>query len=279
LNDTEVCRIYHKPELYDSTLIVCWHEDGGCLGLEVFTYLHDYLEMEMFAEIEPKEFFGMSGVLVENDVAKFPESKFFYSAQNNLVILKSAVPRYEWYKFNTSVLDIASDICKVKEIFTIGSMVSIAPHTQTRELISSFNKYESKSYLKDYSINTGMDYETPSGQRPTMSTYLIWEALRRNITGVSLWVPVPFYLISVRDWKGCRMILEFINKYRNLGISLHKLDEFIKEQNDEINSVLNNDPEIASIIQKLENGTAITESDSNKLVAVMENRLKRGDFY
>lgn len=278
MNLPPVCQIYKKPVLVDPSMLVCWHEDGGCLGIEVFNYLNNCLNMELIAEMDPGEYFAMSGVLVENDIAKFPEIKFYCSVQNNFIVLKSAVPRYEWYKYINGVLDIASGL-NVKEMFTAGSMVSVAPHTSERELMASMNRAISRSYLKEYDINLDMDYETPDGQRPTMSTYMVWEALRKSITGVSLWVPVPFYLISVRDWTACNLVMQFLDKYLKLDIDFNQLSALIKEQDDVIYSIINNDPAIAGIIQKLENNASITESESNKLVSVMETGLKRGDFY
>ncbi len=92
-------KIYEKPELPSSSLVVGWNEDAGMLGSKVIDYLYRNLGCIEFAEIEPADFFPLTGVSVKDDVAQFPESRFYYCPQNNLVILKSDPPKAEWYRF------------------------------------------------------------------------------------------------------------------------------------------------------------------------------------
>ena len=81
--------IHQKPELKDPSLLVCWNQDAGFIGQGVFKYLYDRLNLNLFAEIEPAEFFPLRGVIVEDDVAQFPECKFYYCTERNLIIMKS----------------------------------------------------------------------------------------------------------------------------------------------------------------------------------------------
>jgi len=279
LNETSVYKLFGQAEMPGSSMIVCWHEDGGCIGNEVAKYLTGALSMSIFAEIDPAEFFPMSGVIVENDVAKFPECRFYVSYPDNLVLLESAVPRAEWFKFISTILEIAEKNCKTSRIVTVGSMISMTPHTIPRSLLASMNNPESREYLKNYNVDLNLDYETPAGQRPTMSTYLVWEALRQNIMGISLWVPVPFYMVSVKDWAACSRVIKFFNNRFNLNLETANLDMQAERQNKAIADFLERNSEIGEIMRKYISNTGITEAESSKLAGAIEEHLGHGDCY
>ena len=76
-------------------------------------------------------------------------------------------------------------------------MVALSAHTASRELIVTANSSEMKESLSQYGLVLNINYETPPLQRPTISSFLIWVAKKRNVAGASLWVPIPFYLITI----------------------------------------------------------------------------------
>ena len=154
-------------------MVVGWSEDAGKLGQKAIHYLNSKLGGREFGEIELADFFPLGGVSIEGDIAQFPESKFYCCQEKNLVIFKSNPPRSEWYKFLNSVLDVAEHYCHIKELYTIGGMVSLSPHTARRELLAIVNSPEMKKALSHYDLAMDMDYETRRGQRPTLSSFLL----------------------------------------------------------------------------------------------------------
>ena len=127
-------KFFGQPRLKSPSLVVSWSTDAGQLGVEVTDYLNRKLGGECFGEIEPLGFFAFDGVTIEDDLVQFPESKFYACPKNDLVVLESAPPTYEWYKFLNLILDIGEHCGHVKEILTIGGMVSLSAHTAPREL-------------------------------------------------------------------------------------------------------------------------------------------------
>ena len=267
-----------QPELHSPSLVVGWSADAGKLGAKVTDYLNRKLGGQSFCEIEPVEFFPLGGVTIKDDLVQFPESKFYACPKNDLVVFKSATPSYEWYKFLNLILDIAEHYCHVKELHTIGGMVSLSAHTTPRELLGTFNIPEMKKALSHYNLGGGTDYETPSGQRPTLNSLLLWAAKRRNIPAVNLWVPIPFYLVAVDDPKAQRKILEFFNQRFDLGIDFSDLDEQIRQQNQIIAEMRNGFPDIDESIRRLENNLRPSEEESQRLTKEIEKLLreKRG---
>jgi len=276
LGEGQPFKLFIKPKLESSSLVVAWNQDAGRVGTKVADYLNKELASREFAEIAPEGFFSLSGVSVEDDIAQFPESKFYWCRGKSLVIFKSDIPRYAWYEFLSLVLDIAEKYCKVKEIYTVGGMVSPGAHTTPRMLLSVANSTEMKRMLRHYDLISDMDYETQDGQRPTFSSFLLWAAKKRNIAGASLWVPVPFYLLAVEAPGSCKKVMEFFDRRFDLNINFAGMDDEITKQNRKIAQIRSQLPELEGYISKLENNLGLTVDESEKLVKELEEWLRGG---
>ena len=267
-------RLYSQPEMKSSALIVGWSVDVSKVGGRVTDYLIDRLKGRSFCEIEPAEFFALRGVVIEDDLVQFPESKFYVCPEKGLVIFKSTQPSYGWYKFLSLILDVAEQYCHVKELYTIGGTVSISAHTTPRFLGGTSNSPDIKDMLREYGLKCGLYYETPPDQRPTISAYLLWVAKRRNIPGANLWVPVPFYLATLEDLRSQKRALDFLNQRFTLGLEFSDLDEQIIRQNKLIAEVRSSSPEIDDAITKLESNLRLTEVESQKLLREVESKFR-----
>jgi predicted ATP-grasp superfamily ATP-dependent carboligase len=274
LSPEPLFRLSGGHRLDKPALIVAWLEDASSLGVRTVDYLIEALGCRDFGEILPERFFPMAGVNVADDVAQFPESKFYVSDESNLVILRSNIPRTGWHDFLTAVLEVAGHDCKVSEIYTLGAMISPAAHTAPRLLISIVNQKEIKQDLEPYNIMTGTDYETPPGQKPTLSSYLIWLAKQREIRGINLWVPVPYYLVSIDDPRGCKRLVYFFNSKYDLGVDFTRLDGQVAQQNDKIAGLFERLPELEALVRRLEAGDGLDAEESEKLVREMAEALK-----
>jgi len=266
-------KLFAKPRLESSSLVIAWNQDVGKVGPNVADYLNKKLKTRELAEISPEGFFSLGGVSVENDVAQFAESKFYLCREKSLVIFKSDIPRSEWYEFLSVVLDIAEQHCKVKEIYTIGGMISPGAHTTPRVLLSVANSAEMKKTLSHYNIVSDMDYETSEDQRPTFSSFLLWTAKRRNIAGASFWVPIPFYLLSVEDPQALKNVVEFLDKHLGLNINFADIDKEVARQSREIAEMRSKLPELDGYISRLESNLGLTVDEGEKLARGVEEWL------
>ena len=137
---------------------------------------------------------------------------------------------------------------------------------------------------KDYSyawmqqdLFKGIDYETPPNQRPTLSSYLLWVAMQRNIEGANLWASVPFYLIPTEDPRACRKVIDFFNKRLDLGIDFSGIDDELMRQNEKIAWLIDRFPEFNDIVHKLESNLRLTDAESRKIVELMEVDFQGGN--
>jgi proteasome assembly chaperone (PAC2) family protein len=254
-------------------VVIVWNQDVGRLGSKVADYLSRQLDGRELGEISPDGFFSLSGVTVEDDIAQFPESKFYRCRTENFVIFRSDIPRFDWYGFINLVLDIAEKYFKVKQIYTVGGMVLPSAHTTPRTLLSVVNSTEMKRILGGYDIVHDMDYETREDQRPTFSSYLLWAAKIRDIQGACLWVPVPFYLMTVEDPQACKKVLEFFNRHLELNINLADIDKEVEEQNQKIAMARGRFPDLDGYISKLESNLGLTADEGERLVKKIDELL------
>jgi predicted ATP-grasp superfamily ATP-dependent carboligase len=101
----------------------------------------------------------------------------------------------------------------------------------------------------------------------------MWVAKGRDIPGASFWVPVPFYLISTEDPRGCVKIIDFFNKRLDLGIELTELNEEVTEQDKQFDRMKQEYPEIGDCINRLESGLGLSEEQSDTLIETINKYL------
>ena len=269
-------KIYKELDLSRSALVLGWSEDIGNLGRKATDYLNRKLKGQEFAEIEPEDFFSLGGVTIEGNLSQFPESKFYACQEHELVVVQSDSPGAEWHKFINSVLDVAEHLCRVKELYILGAMVSFSAHTTPRALISVVNSAEMKEALSKYDLVGDMDYQTAPGERPTLNSFLLWIAKGRNIPGVSLWVPVPFYLSTMEDAQAQKKVLSFLDERLGLKIDFSDLDQEILEQNEQIARLRSRFPQIDDYINRLESNLMLSEEENGELIKKIREFLREG---
>lgn len=266
-----------QPQLVRPTLVVGWTMDASRLGTRVADYLNHKLDGQNFGEIELPEFFPLDGVVIEDNLIQFPESKFYACPKHNLLIFESTPPTYDWFRFFNLILDVAEHQYQVREMYVVGGMVSLGAHTAPRELMATFNSPQLKEELSGYEFVGNWDYETPPGQRPTLNSFLLWTAQRRNIPAVTLWVPIPFYLVAVDDPRAQRRVLDFLDQRLSLHLDFSDLDDRIKRQNKRLAEVRHRFSEIDESIKRLESNLALSGEESQKLVKEIDKFLTQED--
>ena len=272
--ETAPFKIYDDVKLECASLIVCWTQDAGRIGVGVADYLISKLNCRPFGEIEPVGFFPLSGVAVEKDIAQFLRCKLYYCSEKGLLVFLGDSPRAEWYRFLSTILDLASYHCRLSEIYTIGGIISLSAHTVSRQIKGVVNSTLMKQVLKRYSIDLSTNYETPDTHRPTLSSYLLWTAKQRNISGAGLWSPVPFYLAGTADIQAWREILAFINKRYECGFDFTDLDKKIANTNMKLAKARHDYAELNSYLSRLEANQGLTIAENERLVKEIEEFLK-----
>jgi len=265
----DIFKFSEQPEFECPSLIVGWDNDAGKLSPKVFEYLNRKMNSRSFCEIEPAGFFSLGGVAIENDVAQFPEGKFYCCEGGNLLIFKGSEPRFELYRFLNAISDLAQHYCKIKELYTIGGTISPIAHTEARKILVVFSQEQFEKGLRDHGLEN-MTWKGP----PAISSYLLWVAKRRGIAGVSLWTPVPFYLAGGEDFQAIKVTLSFLDERFSLGLDLKDLDNEIRRQNAEMAQIRQEDSEVDKSIGALESGLSLSEEEQMELTRKVAEALE-----
>ena len=272
---TELLKFSAQPKLRKPTLVIGWESDTARLGEKVTDNLIKNLDAQPFCDIDPVEFFPLGGVTIENDIVQFPQSTFYACREHNLIIFRSAIPRYEWYKFLNLGVDGAQEYCRVKEMYAGGGMITFAPHTAPRDSWATFSSPKIKKSLSSYQLSREMDFETPPGSRPTLNSYLLWIAKKRELPAVSLWVPVPFYLITTNDPDSHKKALEFFDTRLALNLDYTDIDVTIKQQNEKLRRLRQSSEEVDAYIKKLERNQRLSEEEHENMVKAVDDCLRK----
>jgi proteasome assembly chaperone (PAC2) family protein len=268
-------RVYRPPQPQNPSLIVAWSQDAGQLGPRVVDFLNKKLGAQDSGEIEPWPFFHLGGVSIGDNVLQFPESKFYWCQDKDLLIFKSGAPDREHYQFLSTIIDIAQNYYRVKELYTIGGIVSATSHINPNRIFAAVNQPELKNTLQAYGIETGLNYHTPHGGRPTLSSFLLWVAKQREVAGVNLWGEVPFYLAAASDPRADKQMLTVLDKRFDLGMDLGELDAEVKEQNEKIEELRRQNAAVSKFIEMLERGIMISEAESEQLAREVTEFLEK----
>jgi proteasome assembly chaperone (PAC2) family protein len=157
-------------------------------------------------------------------------------------------------------------------------MVTLAAHTIPRDFWATFSSPQFKKTLSRFQLSREMNFETPSGGRPTLNSYLLWMAKTRNMAAANLWVPVPFYLVSNDDPDAHRKALEFLDKRLELGLNFDGIDAGIKQQNEKLGRLRKSSMEVDGYIRKLENNMQLSEEEHESLNKAVDDCLRKRNY-
>jgi proteasome assembly chaperone (PAC2) family protein len=268
-------KIFETPRLQNPCLVVGWNQDVGGLGSKTLEFLIKKLNAREFARINPAGFFSLSGVPVEENVIQFPNSKFYFCEEKDLLIFHSDGPSQSHYEFLTMLLDIAGQTRPVKEMYTLGGIISLMAHNSPRRVSSVVNQHELKQSMAELGTNTNLEYDTPVGARPTFSSLLLWVAQKKNVTGANLWVEVPFYLAALEDPRACKQVLSVLDRRFGLGLDFAELDQDIARQDHLIADLKEKESDVHRYLTMLEKGIMLSEKESEALANKVAEFLQK----
>ncbi|MFH1382147.1 MAG: PAC2 family protein [Chloroflexota bacterium] len=275
-------RIYEHPRLRNPSLVVGW-SDAGFVGTSSVDYLTDKLGGVEFAEIEPHDFYLLPDSVVKAGVLQgieYPES-IFYCWENkrlteDLIIFGGKPPDLNHYEFAGLILDLA-ELFKVKRIYTVGGTYANISHTQQPEVFAIVNNPRLKKYLTAYEVEPGNEYHGTA----SMNGLLLGLAKYRKIEGISLWGQVPSYLGDIPNPAVCEAVLRVLATMLDIDFDFSEIEadvrQSVKQINELVNSIREQDPDLDRHIEKLEKGiiTETTEEERRRLFRELDEFLRK----
>ncbi len=255
----------------NTSLVIFWNETLPVIR-KVFDQVALSFQAKPFCMINPDSFHSMDGVIVSGNVAALPEISFWAGQRDDLILLTSAQPQLDYFGFFSLVFDFAVKHCNVETIYTVDSFFNVCAHSAPRSLVAVYNTEELKTRMHPLTLAPDIDIISQGPlNRPSMSSFLAWAAIKRNLQVVNLWVMMPFYLSTIGDPMGERALLGNLEKVLNIKADYTLLDSLITEQYSGIELLCSRSVDACDIIDRIANGDTIAEEESALLVNEIED--------
>lgn len=255
--------IYKKPKLNNPRLLLGFSGwmDGGDVSTGTIRYLVEKLRAEKFAQIEPEGFYiyNFPGSMeisalfrpytkIENGLVQTyepPRNIFFYDEKNNLILFTGKEPNLAWQQYADCIFSLCSRF-GVTEIYFIGSVAGLTPHTREARIFCSASDEKLKATLQQHGIKFTR-YEGPA----SVITYLTICCRQKSLSMLSLVAEIPAYVqgynpICIETATRC------IARILGLHIQLDDLRDVGDEFEKKLTEVVQRQPELATKISKLE---------------------------
>jgi len=255
--------IYKKPSLNNPRILLGlsgWM-DGGKVSTGTIKHLIKKLDAQRFAEIEPEGFYiynfpgsmeisslfrphtRIKNGLIESYEA--PTDTFYYNEKNNLILFLGKEPNLQWQEFADCIFSLCSEF-GVKTVYFIGSVAGLVPHTREPRIFCSVSDEKLKETLGHYGVKF-TDYEGPA----SIVTYLTANCNKHGFSMASLVATVPAY-VQGNNPKCVEAVIRRLAGILELQIELDDLREISDEFEKRLSDIVQDQPELAGNITKLE---------------------------
>jgi proteasome assembly chaperone (PAC2) family protein len=255
--------IYKRPALNQPRMLLSFSGwmDGGNVSTGTVKCLIDRLGAEKLAEIEPEGFYIYSFPGSMEITALFrphtrikdgliesyqrPTDAFFYNEENNLILFVGKEPHLQWEEFADCIFSVCSEFA-VKEIYFIGSVAGLVPHTREPRIHCSVSDAKMKEAFEQYGVRF-TDYEGPA----SIITYLTFNAKKYNVDMATLVAMIPAY-VQGKNPKCIEAVTRRLVGILGMQIELDDLRDIGDEFERKLTDVVEEQPELATNIRKLE---------------------------
>lgn len=240
----QLLKVYSKPQLKEPFLVAAGPSTAN-VALRVASYLKEKLEGELFAEIEPGDFFeppyGLTfqDGLIELAPLEFgkeaPQNKFYYwksGGEHDLILfLGNAHPLPgKGRELASYVLDVARSF-NVTRLFTPGAFLVDVHHLDEPVIYGVATNKKMLAYLDNHDIPPS----PPMNIAYNLITWLLGTAREKEFDGVGLVSEIPFYNADGSNIRACRALVTVLRRMLGLRqVDLTDLDYLLIEEEAQI---------------------------------------------
>lgn len=243
----KLLKYYSRPQL-KAPFLIAGGPGTANVGLTVVNYLKEKLKAELFAEIEPGDFFtppysfsfkeGLIELLPVEFGDQVPHNRFYWKLgkEHDLVLfigdshpLPGKIPELADY-----VLDVALNL-NVEKVFTPGAFITDVYHLDepvvygvatNRDLLECLNKY---SIPSSPSMNIAYN----------VIAWLLGTAKKKGINAIGIISEIPFYNAEGGNNRACRALLRILSRILDLKeVDSTDLDYMVTEEEQRIEQKL-----------------------------------------
>lgn len=245
------------PELNKPLLILGFDGWGNALNISrgAAAYLVNRLNADAFARMDSDAFYrydqARPAIKIKNGVLQHfhsPEG-VFYAARlddggHDLIVLEADEPNLRWFQFTDELLDLCAEL-DVETLVTIGSMYdNVLPTDRIVSVAATPNGLWDR--LKSRSVKL-INYDGPGAIHSIIQA----EAVRNDFPCLSLWCHCPYYLQGVTHYGFLAHVIGMLSDLGDVTIDTADLDQKWSELSQQINALIEKDPELKGAIEEL----------------------------
>lgn len=236
----KLLKIYSRPELKKPFLVAAGPGTGN-VGLRTADYLRKRLGAELFAEIEPGDFFtppysfafreGLIDIVPVQPGERTPQNRFYYwrsKGAHDIIIftgdthpLPGKVPELADY-----VLEAAEGF-GLHRLYMPGAFLADIHHLSEPAICGSATDEELREYLHSYHIADA----PPMHIAHNLNAWLLGMAKGKNIEAIGLISEIPSYKPEDKNTRAIRSLMRIMLKMLGIGdLDISDLDAMLEEE-------------------------------------------------
>ena len=230
-----------------------WNDAGDAASTTAH-HLIDRWNAELFADIDPEEFFDFTAMRPNVEIVDgferelhWPNTSFYAArladAPFDAIILLGVEPQMRWRTFCEQILETAR-ACGAEMVVTLGALLADVPHTRPVQVFGT-------AYDEATAVKLGLEpsnYEGPTG----IIGVLHAQARDAGMTVASLWGTVPAYIPGATSPKASLAIVERLTSMLDVSVYTTDLEIASVAYERQITELVSEDDETIEFVAELE---------------------------
>lgn len=272
-----------SPKLRAPALVCAfrgWNDAAGAASTALST-IAESLDADTFAHVDPEEFFDFqvarpSVRMTEGQAREidWPSNNILVArapgAERDLVLLAGTEPNLRWRTFSDAIADVAQRL-GVEMVVTLGALLADVTHTMPVPITGLASDDELVEELGLQRSN----YEGPTG----IVGVLHDACNRKGISSASLWAAVPHYVAAVPNPKAALALLRRLEGLIGVAVEASELEDETDSYESQVTSAVEQNPEIAEMVERLEAEQAAALGDEAEDVPSGESLARDFERY
>ena len=260
---TDPLKVEDLPQLEGGRMVVAFSGwmDGGDVSTGTVEWLDEQTDAEPFADIDPEGFyiFNFPGsmevsalfrpyVHIEEGLVQDyepPTNTFYAAPKHNLALFLGKEPHLHWRAYRDALFGLAQEM-GIREVFFVGSVAGMVPHTREPRLRCAVSDARLKSRLESAGVPF-TDYEGPA----SFSAYLLTQAAAHGLDMFNFVTEIPAY-IQGRNPKGIETVCRTLTGLLEIDLDMEEMREASDHWEKRIDEAVDERDDLAEHIQKLE---------------------------
>ncbi len=247
---------YRKPHLEKPDFVAAWPGMGN-VALKAASFLREKLKAEKFAEIEPGDFFPLSGIIIRENLVetpRLPKSTFYTwkgsaPSKDLLIFIGEAQPSSgKEYAFVDLVMDVVMQV-GCERVYTFAAMPSHIGHKQVPRVWGVATNLKLIEILKEFDVRIMSD-----GHISGLNGSLLGMAKMRGIEGICLLGEIPYYATQIENPGSSKVVLEVLGGMLKIDIDMTELETLAQYTEAEIEKHIRHIREDIQLEKVLRNG-------------------------